>query len=221
MQNQTAGRRFHGGILIALLAADAGFVAAHLIGEWLTPDRDVWKMLSIFYDRSFPEMFGYLKWIATAVLLVMAGRRLEQPVLYWLAALVTFMLLDDSLRLHENLAGWLRESFTLPRIAGLREQDSGELIFAAGFVVLLLLPLILRILRSDLAGQRMAVGFLVLLVLFGLCAVVFDMLHSAMPDGWMRESMGFLEDGGEMIAQSLMVAYAWVLARPGDATRPA
>jgi hypothetical protein len=211
-------------LLWLLLAADGLFIAVHV---WAAEARPGHRLLSIEADNGYPELFQYLKFFWLALLMaLLAWRTRAFGCLSW-SALFLYLLLDDLLRLHEDGGAALAEAWELPALLGLRPKDLGELAVTGG-AALVLLPAIALAWRSGGPVLRNLLRRLAwLLALLVLVGVGLDLLASAWhPTGWARLLLGLLEDGGEMVVASLMLAVAfgalqaaWIPAPAGGSAK--
>ena len=198
--NQVADPLFLG----LLFAADLAFLALHIANRYL-PHGDI--LLTLSTERGYSEIFQYIKeyWIAV-LFLVVCFRKKQGVFLAW-AALFVYLLCDDALTIHETAGGLLAAAWNFSPMFGLRPQDFGELLvsLAAGFVFVILLVIFYP--RSTPDSRRAAIDLALLLGLLAFFGVAVDLLHVALggvfPYGWI-----ILEDSGEMIAMSLIAAYA-------------
>jgi len=194
-------------LLWLLLAADGVFVAVHL---WAAGARPGHRLLSLEADNSYPELFQYLKFFWLALLLtLLAWRTRALGYLAW-AALFLYLLLDDLLRLHEDGGAALAEAWQLPAVLGLRAKDLGELAVSAAAALVLLPAIALASYRGGAALRGLSRRLALPLVLLGLAGVGLDLLATALQlVGLPRLLLGTLEDGGEMVIASLMLAAAF------------
>jgi hypothetical protein len=193
------------GLLLGLLlAADAVFIALHL---WAAEARPAHRLLSIEADNSYPEVFQYLKFLWLALLLaLLAWRNRALGYLPW-GALFLYLLLDDVLRLHEDGGAALSDAWQLPALLGLRSKDLGELAVSALAALALLPPIALAWRRGDAGLRCLSRRLALLLGLLVLVGIGLDLLATALrPVGLPRLLLGTLEDGGEMVVASLMLA---------------
>lgn len=217
--------------LAMLLLGDLGFIAAHCVHH-LTLFGSV--LLSLSTDRGYAEMFQYVKWAWIILLLaVLSIRQRSSCDAVWIP-LFTYFLLDDALMLHELLGGRIAAELSGSPPFGLRTQDIGELMVSAMFFLLWLPLFAATYLRNPGEFRRKSHDFLLLLSMLAFFGVAVDILHSmmgpvwkttfvvgAVPDGSEMLSVIFdmVEDGGEMVAASLITCYAYLLAvrdgRPG------
>jgi len=230
-EGQRALQRYGGGagpgaglLLWLLLAADGLFIAVHL---WAAEARPGQRLLSIEADNGYPEVFQYLKFFWLALLTaLLAWRTRAFGCLSW-SGLFLYLLLDDLLRLHEDGGAALAEAWQLPALLGLRPKDLGELAVTAGAALVLLPAIALAWSRGGPGLRSLSRRLAPLLALLVLAGVGLDLLASALqPTGWPRLLLGILEDGGEMVVVSLMLAVAfgalqavWILPPTGGSAR--
>lgn len=195
--------------LCLLLALDLAFVLAHLANAWLLPKA--WPMLSLEQDRSLSEWAQYAKFGAMALLLLAAAAwQRRWHALSWVP-LMGFLLLDDAFSVHERY-GWLASvRLQLPTWLGLSGQDIGQLLVSGVSGLMLFLPIVLGWALGDAAFRRRSEGLAWRFGLLGFFGVIVDAAHNwTKPWPGLDFAVGVLEDGGEMVAASLMLA--WVLA---------
>lgn len=214
-------------LAIVLFATDMCFVILHVSRRfgWLVDD----PLLSLYRDGGYAEWFQYTKELWAFLLLGIRAARRRSALAFGLSLPFLFFLLDDSLRLHENLGeivvGWsARWSFPGPV-----SQPSAEVAVSATIGTALLVPLGLGYLRSDGDTRRIARRVLGLVLVLGLFGVAFDALHAVLP----IPGLGLAEEAGELLVMSAIVAYVFGLvpatsadhaalerARPGGRALP-
>lgn len=188
----------------ALLLGDAAFLLLHLMhkaGHVSLADL----AFNLTHEGGLAEMFQYAKeTFITGVLALQAVRWRSGTYGLW-ALLFGYLALDDSLALHERGGAALAAGLQLEPAWGLRSIDLGELMIAAtvALAVMLMLVAIARWGRASL--HRASSEMLMLLALFAVCGVGFDMLH-VVAVGHGVPGMGIAEDGGEMAVMSLIAA---------------
>ena len=199
--------------LVLLLSADLTLITAHVI--WSYED---WAW-DIEADTGYAESFQYLKWAAASLLLfILAWRRRASIYAVW-AMFFLYLLLDDSLSLHKRSGGWLSRALDLRTFEGfyhrhfeyffLQAHDFGELIFATAVGLALAVALYLSWPGRDALRERRVMKWLVAWVLlFAFFAVGVDMLHVMAWEIYPPaiDVLLVVEDGGEMICASLLVA---------------
>ncbi|HEY6630062.1 MAG TPA: hypothetical protein VIZ90_01290 [Rhizobiaceae bacterium] len=204
-----------------LLATDLLLIGLHILWGY---DHWIWSMED---ESGLSERFQHLKWAAASmILLVLATRRRAMIYGAW-ALLFAYFAVDDSIQLHERIGSWLIHVLDLGSVEDiylerfsyfyLRAQEFGELIFAAGLGAIVAAGLFVAWPCPDAIRERTVARRLVAwLLLFALFAVGFDLLHTMAYEIYPPaiEWIGVIEDGGEMICASLLVAgLAWELAR--------
>jgi hypothetical protein len=164
-------------------------------------------MLTIDFDRGYPEMYQYMKFFWITLLLLYVS--LENKSFNYAAIAVVFgyFLCDDALQIHERLGRHIAAHLNFVPILGLRNADFGELA-ASAIAGILLLPLLIWAYRSGSRVYRKAFQDIIFLVfILGFFGIVVDMMHiSARSNGEVRLVLGMIEDGGEMLSVSFI---AW------------
>ncbi len=199
------------------------FIAAHCavqIGRHLGARSDLFliqhfDLFRIDRDGSYAEWFIYVQTAVCVALLLGVFRRTRQPLYIAWALTFLFVVLDDSLMIHERVSIYLVNTFDIPVLPGLRPHESGELLTWAMAGSVLFGVLWWGFARSR-PGARAAGGVLALT----FCALVFfaigvDMLHVALshPGAALYGMLAILEDGGEMLSIGLTCAVALLLYR--------
>lgn len=197
--------------LLLLLLTDALFIGLYLLwrGGQAVSILDVLPdgAYDLEEDGSPSEIFGYVKeyWIALMFVLI-AFLRSERSYLAW-AAILTFILLDDVVMVHERLGTQIAELLPSAGVFGLHAQDAGELV-AAGLVGgVLLLVLVVADTWSSAEFRAVSRQVAVLLVLLFVIAVLLDALHSLIGNLYTSTIVAALEDGGELVVMSLLCWY--------------
>ena len=165
-------------------------------------------------DRSYIELFGYVKLLAATALLfyVWVTRRVA---VYGVWMVVLFVLVaDDAFLWHERVGNQLDGALGLPEISALRGQDLGELLFFAGVALVLGSLLVGAYLRAPSAAKRFSRVLFGLVLLLAFFAVVVDLFHvvaaQADSEKLVVDLLGFVETSGELLA--MMLLYVTVLA---------
>lgn len=203
-------------VLAVLLAADAALILLHILHDlrdmglvggpyWLES-----RLLLISEDHGLGEIFGYGKALAIAVGFLACYLKSRAPIFACLGLTFVVILLDDSLLLHEIFGHRLATALALEPAFGLRAQDLGELLvwFVLGSVVVPSLAVGFR--RSRKRAQTLASIFLVLLAALVFFALMVDMLHILLHDGFRGayRVWPLVEEGGELVVLSLICAAA-------------
>lgn len=198
---------FHKRLLVLLLSIDAlliGISAA--IGVFIVLDvMSVWPdFWNIGMDWSAGEIFNYIKWLMISGIFALAFFHQRHAIFACLSVVFLLILADDSLQLHER-SGSLR-LIDANGDRGLAQAYSEILFWCC--LGLVCLGLILAAWRSTPAEVRSKL-WTVLWLFAGVVAsgVVVDFFHQFTGEKTVVSGvLLLLEDGGEMIFISLMLA---------------
>ncbi|MGB5944014.1 MAG: hypothetical protein WBG71_14115 [Leeuwenhoekiella sp.] len=141
--------------------------------------------------------------------LLIFKKRNSKPYIAWIMVF-TYCLIDDAKSGHETLGIWLSPYLINLGITN-NVQGYAELILlcVAGISIIILLALAYRF-----GNERFRIFTAILFILFAVFAffgIVVDLAHSLFTEGSVSELLiGTLEDGGEMIVSSIMLAYVIV-----------
>lgn len=207
--------------LLALWTADAGFIALHIAHRLWWPERVAWSLAE---DRGHAEIYQYLKTLLVAALLLQAARLRREALLALWGGLFAYVALDDAASLHERAGLWLasRPGFLPGR--GKQASDVGELLVLAGVSGAFVAAGLLLWRRGRLRWSAHGSELLALMVPLLLCGVVVDFVHALVLGQQRFRGLYLLEDGGELLAMSLIAAWAARLVRrtaPRPLTAPA
>lgn len=191
-------------VLLVFLAIDAVFLAIHI---WLSLNDALGTTWNVKRDNSIPEMWQYAKWVLLIGFCAMVFHRDRSgPYFVWIL-LFGYFLVDDSLRIHEQMGNQFVALLDLVPALGLRGVDFGELATTAIAAVILFGLMLLAYRRTDNENarrftRRMA-GLVVAIAFFGVGVDMADIIVSQPTLKW---ALGILEDSGEMAVASIMVA---------------
>lgn len=203
MQKSWASRAGLPAVLLPLLGLDAALLSAHvLLGERSTL-FEAWRLDT---DHSYPELVGYAKLLLAAVLLRRLQRQFGSAVLVAWIGVLFLVVADDAGRLHERGGRILAGTDSLPAAFGLAPSDLGELVVWTLMAVLFGVPLRVLHGRADETSRWLSVRLAGLVAVLGVFAVVADAAHQLVPVA-VNQVAVVVEDGGELIAQSILVAF--------------
>lgn len=193
-------------LLKLLLLADLAFICIHCFYRFGILSN---PLFSIEQDMAYPEIYQYIKefWIVV-LLLILANNRRHIIYLSW-SLLFIYLLLDDSLAIHETFGEYLVKYFEFKPMFELRAQDYGELCVSMLFGLLLFTFIGVSYFFSDNLEKKISKHLFILIVLLAFFGVLVDMLHVAIH--WRTTLWGLIEDGGEMIIMSVIVWYIFGL----------
>ncbi|GAA3979996.1 hypothetical protein [Allohahella marinimesophila] len=193
--------RIHAGatgvVLAILLAGDALFIGLHIldtVSDWQNP------AFSLEEDRSFSELYQYLKWLMISLLLgVIILRQQATAYLVWVVVFLYF-LFDDSMSIHEQVSRSIRGPLNL-------SHPVVEFIFSLTVGAAMLLMLSVAWVKGNEAFRKFSLDVFLLIGVLAFFGVGVDLVH---PYAWhwdLSFEAGLVEDGGEMFAASLIAAY--------------
>ncbi|HVG46688.1 MAG TPA: hypothetical protein VM899_00915, partial [Rubellimicrobium sp.] len=173
------------------------------------------EILDIGRDDSVSEYLNNVKWVCICVLLLLVYWQGRLPTALSFAFVFALVSADDIFHLHETGGEWLVDLLGIESTLGLWGQDFGELLVWAGLGVVAVSAIALGYLAADPKGRRLGNVLLAFLGALVLCAVVVDMVHSAFSASyWPNLIFEVLEDGGEMVVGSTLLARCLALLQP-------
>lgn len=190
--------------LIGMLFVDVAFILISIDQDF----RGARTSLHVSIDNGIAEHWQYIKWagLALALAYCAASQRAATYVVW--ALLFVYLLVDDSQQIHETYGVVIADTLGLRPAFGLRAQDFGELIVTALAAMPLFGAISLVYLFAARTEDRVfthtMVALFVALAFFG---VGIDMLDIMVPWRWLALTLNIVEDGGEMIVATIMVAY--------------
>lgn len=192
-------------LLVIFVSVDVFFVVVSGIRDIRALPKNEWH---VSFDSGFGEQWQYVKWLAISAMCAIMSVRCRSAIhLIW-TAIFLYLLIDDSLQLHEELGRHFAGMLSFKYAFGLRAQDYGELIVTLLAAVPLMGLLGVFYLREKKAKPRnFTLDMLTLLIALGVFGVGFDMLHIMIKWPVVRPILNLVEDGGEMVIASLMIAY--------------
>lgn len=193
---------------LILFAGDVAFVLAHVILR-LTGSLDTFPMFALYLDGGYPECYQYIKEAFVALaLFIVAFRAREFRYLAW-SALFCFLLMDDSLGLHELIGADFATGFDLTTHLGLRGQDFGEIAAEVVTGGAILMVTVVCYWLGSVEFRKASRHLFVILTVIIFFGVLVDSLHFLYEINWkVSLIVVVIEDGGEMLGMSLAAWYA-------------
>lgn len=190
------------GLLVLLLLVDLTLVAAHVSrGLWQEPTS---RLFDLTVENGYGELFQAIKgaW-SVVILLFLVWWRRSWLYLGW-AAVCVYLVADDGLSLHERAGSWVARTLGDGSQAA---AHAGELVFV-GITGALVVPLVIASWITKRSWDRKWLRLLVLAVaLLAVFGIAVDALHSfVFRHHTLALTMTTIEDGGEIIATSLILA---------------
>ncbi len=195
--------------LLLLLSADIAFIVLYILQS--SPMFAPNPLLELEQDYGYASIYMFIQelWIVLLVVAIFIQTK-EMGYISW-SALFTYLLCDDALCIHERLGSRVAQDLDLAPIFGLRPQDVGELVVLAIPILLLLILIAWSYFRGSTNFKTITNDLLVLLSVFACFGIVLDMVHVAVKHELLYYILGIIEEGGEMIAISLVAWYVFLL----------
>lgn len=192
-----------------LLATDIVLITLHVINIYTDLISNV--SFSLGTDGGYGELFQYLKeyWIALLLCFVAVRKR---SILYLIWSLLFFyLLLDDSIQIHEKLGRRISSRLDFSAGLNLRAQDFGEV--AVSVVVSLLFFILIAIAYrfSDRQSKEISKYLIIMLFTLAFFGIAVDLLHVVVKGSLFGTFFVILEDGGEQIVMSIIACFVFLL----------
>jgi hypothetical protein len=201
-----------------LIAADLAFIVLHVI--YVETALLKGQPFSLEADNGIPEAYQYVKQFWVALCMVGLFRRTRELTYVGVGVVFAFLLMDDAFQIHEHFGKWLAAHYSLPVAFGLRSDDIGELIFAAGIGGVTLLLIGIGYWRGGPDARIVTRDISILILLLAGLGVGVDVIHviTYFKAPLLAQFLLILEDGGEMLVVSATAAYVFnVLIHEGRA----
>lgn len=196
------------------LATDIAFIILHLIFSHGALTSNV--NFSLERDRGYSEIFQYVKEYWSALLLGFLAIQARSLLYLSWSGLFFYLLLDDSMKIHERLGSFISKEFSFSPMFGLRAIDLGELTVSALVGLFFLAAIAINYRWGDRFSKKVSKSLIKLLFALAFFGIVVDMLHiglSRLPlvGRFFDRLLGIVEDGGELIVMSLIVCFLFSL----------
>ena len=208
---RTLGERSASIFLLLLISGDLIFILLHFLNTFALSRP--YHLYNISEDRSYAEIYQYLKfWWIAALLLLIAWKNREWRHIAW-GAVFLYFLADDSLQIHERGGLFIGPSLSFFPTFGLRLQDLGELAVSSIAAIPLLIFLLFAYRGGSQVFRKISQDIVLLILPLVFFGVVVDMAHQAIKGGGQVDFiLGIVEDGGEMLSVSLLAWYFFLLS---------
>lgn len=213
-------------VVLAMLVVADVVCAAIFVVHALTPGPRL-PHLTLSDDHGWAEFYLHLKQLWLVVLLLAAWWLRRVPVLAAWLAVAVFCLADDVWHLHEGVGRAVAARSGTAEILGLGVNHIGEMAWLAVWGIGLGAVVLAAHRAATPAWRRVSSTFAVFFAVLVFFGVVVDVLHVLVEEiSMVNGTFVVLEEGGEHVATSLLVAtaFAVVLAatsvRAGAAARP-
>jgi hypothetical protein len=188
--------------LFLLVSVDFVFIIIHCLNMYGIIGRN--PLFFIGNEEGYSDVFQYIKEFWIFILLgVLFIKNRGFMIFIWLMFFL-YILLDDSLTIHETVGEWLANYFQIQPRYNLRPVDFGELIVSFCVGSSFMIFLILGYLKSNQTLKKISIHIFILLLLLIFFGVFVDIIHIYFND---NHKLGLIEDGGEMLVISIITAY--------------
>lgn len=196
-------------LLVLLLIGDALCIAGHLVLVATGSDSWAWHLGA---ESGYGEAYQHLKQLWAVVLLTVLAVRHRSAVLWaWLVVTVYF-LADDAGNVHESVGRWVIATYPFTPAFGDQRTQLVEVLWMAGVGLVLAAAVLVAHRRAASAVRRVSWRFAALYAGLVVVGIVLDGLHLAVDDIPVLDVvLTVLEDGGELVLVSGIVAYAFHL----------
>lgn len=198
-------------LLYGALAIDLFFVLLHLYTFTLPAIEGSVKRLRLDMDLGYAEIFQYLKFITAAILLVVLFTKERKSIYLTWGLFFLILFADDAFAFHEVYGAKFVRFFDIPAMFGLRAQDIGELAMAGLIGLFLAITILYTLVWGQKKAKKITIHFILLIGILVFFGVGMDMLHSFLNHLPGAGILTMIEDGGEMVAGSLILWYAFYL----------
>lgn len=200
-----------------LIYGDLFFIILHIINTY-TLDT---SLFDITADRKLPEIYQYVKFISICFLLKHAASKFNCKLLYSWILFFTYLLLDDSLRIHEKIGKFIDNSIEFEPFLGLSTHRITEVSVSVIAGSILFFPLLWAYLKGSPSFRAISHRFAFLIGVLVWFGVVIDVAGGLMIKTNSDLLLELVEDGGEMISVSVITWYACRIATRNENSAPA
>lgn len=205
-------------LLKLLLIVDILFILGHAFIALILDYK--YRYLLVDTDGGYPEIFQYLKFLILVILTFTLTTVKKYVHFFPWFFLFTFLAFDDSFQLHEKSGKYLADNFGLNGFMGLRPVDYGELLYASIIGLIFFSTLFFSYMKGPLKYRKSCLDILGLFFVFLFFGIGVDMFHQIIVDvNIVSAIVALIEDGGEMIALSLLVWYFYYLSFSTDSQK--
>lgn len=170
------------------------------------------ELLWITQEQSYAEFFQYIKELWIVLILVFGyWQRRKILILTW-ALLFSYLLLDDSLSIHEQIGNKIGDFFQFQDIFNLRAVDLGEILVSATVGISFLILIGWAYSQSNFTERKYGKFLVLLLLALAIPGIFFDLIHVIIYDNlYLNFIFALLEDGGEQIIMSFTLAFIYAI----------
>ena len=199
-------------LLYLFLATDLIFIIVHIIYKSNQVPSLAYAYYSIEEDKGYAELFQYIKeyWIAL-LLSFLAVQKRSFVYLGW-SLLFFYVLLDDSVQIHEKLGITISSQLTFVDKFHLRAVDLGEILVSVCVGLFFLIFLTIAYRFSDSISRKSSKYLTMMLFALALFGIIADMAHMIFVSSLFEPLLAVVEDGGEMLVMSVIAWFVFLLS---------
>lgn len=192
------------------LSADIAFIILHILFKTNVLSSTLY---SVKRDLGYAEFYQYIKFLWLIIIFIYLSKKLG----YWgyvsWSVMFLYFLADDAFQIHEDVGTLIANQLTFAPPLNLRLQDFGELTVYAIAGIILMLGIGIAYRKGSQAFRNLSHDFVFLVAILVFFGVFLDLAEIASNWGmFIKESLGLLDDGGELIIVSIMLWYAFQIA---------
>lgn len=197
-------------LLLLLLGTDVAFVILHVISALSVQSRELCSTAGICASLASYQLIK-LFWISVLfVIVVKATRRLEYAT--WIVVFL-YLFLDKALQIHRTIGSAIANSFDRYLVnSSLLQPRSLEIAVLAVTAAMLSGIVLLAYRCSSEAFKQASYDLLLLIMIWAFFGLFSDFAAAVTAAPLAEISADIIEDGGEMVAVSLIVWYVFLLA---------
>jgi hypothetical protein len=197
-------------LLCLCLVTDFAFIVFHFLYEYSALSKNA--LFNISRDGGYAEAFQYMKeYWSIGLLIFLAIQTRSRLYLSW-SSLFCYLLIDDSLNIHEKLGSFIAEKLAFSALFRLRAVDFGELLVSGVSGLFFLTLIAIAYYLGDSFFRRASKKLIMMLLVLAFFGVVVDMLHVVFKFSRFEPLFSVLEDGGEMVVMSVMLCFIFSLS---------
>ncbi|WP_235299272.1 hypothetical protein [Portibacter marinus] len=201
-------------LLLALLLTDVAFLILHVFAAFYMRHTDDFDFYLMTRDRSYAEVFQYIKEFKIALFLFMMSLNTKQVLFAILGLLFVYLLADDMMGLHEGAGVYFKETFLSPE-AGKLPMVVIQVVFS--FLVFIIFAILIWFfIKSgvDSEYELFSKKLMLLVVFLAIFGVGIDFLHSLynltdIDSEYVNQILALIEDWGEMLVMTGIVGYVY------------
>lgn len=137
----------------------------------------------------------------------------NKSLLYTIWSLLfTYLLLDDFFGVHEKVGAIIANRLNLISIFNLRPVDFGEIIVSTCVGLIFFISIAITYRFSYKIDRKICKFLIILLLGLAFFGVVTDMIHVMARNKFIEEILSLIEDGGEHLVMSAIVAFVYFIS---------